>query len=164
MKARYADLTGGTEEHLRTNLSIGQLCAGGTSESKGTCHGDSGGPVMAAKNDGRIYLAGITSWAYGCAYYPTPGVFTRVPAYVHAIDDVINGRSNDLKGAPVAGETEVLGDSRGGGGAFNGGWWVILVIFWRRRLSYFSYLAETTPLSHPATFLPRYAFHSRTAS
>jgi secreted trypsin-like serine protease len=135
LKAQYADLSGGKGNSF-DELSIGQLCAGGTTEWKGTCQGDSGGPIMAAKSNGLIYLAGVTSWGYGCAYYPTPGVYTRVPAYTRAIDDVIKGRSTELKGAPESGGTAVLGDSgkqSGGGGAFNIGWWVFLAML-RRRL------------------------------
>lgn len=65
-------------------------------------------------------------------------MYTRVPAYVRAIDDVIKGRSTELKGVPDAGGTAVLGDSAeqvggGGSGAFNGGWWVLLAML-RRRL------------------------------
>lgn len=128
MQAQYTDLKPDLEalagralphEDPRANINAGHLCAGGTTERKDTCQGDSGGPIMAAKSDGLIYLAGVTSWGYGCAYYPTPGVYTRVPAYARAIDDVIKGRSTELKRVPEAGGTAVLGDSgeqtRGGG-------------------------------------------------
>ncbi|RUM94271.1 MAG: hypothetical protein DSZ28_04065 [Thiothrix sp.] len=139
LKAQFADLTGGSEDNPGATLSIGQLCAGGTSKTKDTCQGDSGGPIMVAKNDGLIYLAGVTSWGYGCAYYTTPGVYTRVPAYAGAIDDVIKGRSTEFKGAPVAGGTAVLGDSAqqggGGGGALNAVWWGLLVMLRRRLLN-----------------------------
>ena len=38
-------------------------------------------------------------------------MYTRVPAYARAIDDVIKGRSTQLKRVPDAGGTAVLGDS-----------------------------------------------------
>ena len=49
LKAQFADFTGGAEDDPSTALSIGQLCAGGTAETKDTCQGDSGGPIMAPK-------------------------------------------------------------------------------------------------------------------
>lgn len=50
------------------------LCAG--SSSADTCQFDSGGPLIV---DGR--LAGLTSWAYGCARPGYPGIYTRLPAF-----------------------------------------------------------------------------------
>ncbi|MCW2947009.1 MAG: trypsin-7-like, partial [Actinoallomurus sp.] len=41
-----------------------------------TCQFDSGGPLVV---QGR--LAGLTSWAYGCARPGYPGVYTRLPAF-----------------------------------------------------------------------------------
>ena len=65
-------------------------------------------------------------------------MYTRVPAYARAINDVISGRSTELKGVPVAEASAVLGDSGeqggGGGGAFGAGWWVLLVMLRRRML------------------------------
>jgi len=71
---------------------------------------------------------------------PTPGVYTRVPAYARAIDGVIKGRSTELKGAPESGEAAVLGDSgkQSGGGAFNIGWWAFLTMLGRRLRGRFS--------------------------
>lgn len=50
------------------------LCAG--SPLADTCQFDSGGPLVV---QGR--LAGLTSWAYGCARPGYPGVYTRLPAF-----------------------------------------------------------------------------------
>lgn len=51
------------------------VCAG--SSHGDTCQFDSGGPLVV---QGR--LAGITSWAYGCAREGYPGVYTRVTTFV----------------------------------------------------------------------------------
>jgi secreted trypsin-like serine protease len=50
------------------------VCAG--SPAADTCQFDSGGPLVL---QGR--LAGITSWAYGCARAGFPGVYTRLSAF-----------------------------------------------------------------------------------
>jgi secreted trypsin-like serine protease len=50
------------------------VCAG--SPHGDTCQFDSGGPLVL---NGR--LAGITSWAYGCARQGHPGVYTRLTAF-----------------------------------------------------------------------------------
>jgi secreted trypsin-like serine protease len=50
------------------------VCAG--SPHGDTCQFDSGGPLVV---QGR--LAGVTSWAFGCAREGYPGVYTRVPAF-----------------------------------------------------------------------------------
>ncbi|RUM94270.1 MAG: hypothetical protein DSZ28_04060 [Thiothrix sp.] len=120
-------------------LGSGQLCAGGIPDGgKGSCYGDSGGPLTVAKNDGSIYLAGVTSWGLGCAHPGSPDIYTHVPAYAQAIDDVISGKSKQLKGDPVDEETSVLGESGqqggGGGGAFNSAWWILLAMLRRRQL------------------------------
>ncbi|XP_049771186.1 mite allergen Eur m 3-like [Schistocerca cancellata] len=55
-----------------------QICAARFEDvNYGTCHGDSGGPVL----HGGV-LQGLTSWGYECATPPYPGIYTRVASYV----------------------------------------------------------------------------------
>ena len=137
LNAVYNDVFGGSGP-AESVIGSGQLCAGGIPEGgKGACFGDSGGPLAVVKGNGKVYLAGVTSAGLGCAYPNSPDIYTRVPAYTRAIDDVISGESEQLKGDPVDDDTAILGDSGqqggGGGGAFNSGWWIILVMLRRYR-------------------------------
>jgi len=106
---------------------------------KGHCFGDSGGPLMVSKSNGSIYFAGVVTWAIGCGHPGSPDMYTRVPAYATAIEDVISGKSARLKGKPV--NTAVLGESgeasaQGGGGALglNVSFFFAMAIFIRRYL------------------------------
>ena len=51
--------------------------------------GDSGGPLQCNMEDGRWYLAGITSFGSGCAKAGYPDVFTRLTHYVDWIQETI---------------------------------------------------------------------------
>ncbi|GAB1865440.1 Mite allergen Der f 3 [Camponotus japonicus] len=59
------------------NVHSTQVCAYDPRVEKGSCHGDSGGPLTV---DGK--LVGLVSWANGCASTSYPTVYTRVPSYI----------------------------------------------------------------------------------
>lgn len=56
------------------------FCAGHRTSGRNTCQGDSGGPAM-ARVKGVWKVAGIVSYADGCARAKKPTVFTRVSYY-----------------------------------------------------------------------------------
>ena len=125
---------------LVATIGNDQLCTGALPEGgKGHCFGDSGGPLMVPKGNGSVYFAGVVTWAIGCGHPDLPDMYTRVPAYANAIEDVIRGESARLTGDPV--NTAVLGDAdeaneaptQEGGGALGFGGWIVMVMLRRRR-------------------------------
>jgi secreted trypsin-like serine protease len=63
------------------------ICAGymdGQTE-KGSCKGDSGGPLFSAEGDKS--LVGIVSGGRGCARLNTPSFYTRVSSFIKWIED-----------------------------------------------------------------------------
>jgi trypsin len=60
------------------------VCAGLPQGGVDTCQGDSGGPLIV---NGK--LAGITSWGEGCAAPGKWGVYTRMTAYVDALEEQV---------------------------------------------------------------------------
>lgn len=54
-----------------------QVCAYDPRVEKGSCHGDSGGPLTVGGK-----LVGLVSWANGCASTSYPTVYTRVVSYL----------------------------------------------------------------------------------
>ncbi|XP_024063046.1 transmembrane protease serine 4 [Terrapene carolina triunguis] len=64
-------------------VSDKMICAGLMEGGVDTCQGDSGGPLM--YNPGHWQLVGIVSWGHGCGRPSTPGVYTKVQAYLNWI-------------------------------------------------------------------------------
>ncbi|RMX54502.1 hypothetical protein pdam_00019992 [Pocillopora damicornis] len=68
-------------------------CAGTLGQSRGTCRGDSGGP-LACERDGRWYLMGVTSWTNeGCMHNGDPGVFSDTLHFRPWIEEVMKNNT-----------------------------------------------------------------------
>lgn len=63
----------GTQYRASSMLCVGDLAGG-----RSTCQGDSGGPLVVPGDNGVWRIAGIVSWAAGCARPGKPTVFTRI--------------------------------------------------------------------------------------
>lgn len=57
--------------------------------------GDSGGPLQCSRKDGRWFLAGITSFGFGCGKPGYPDVYTRLSHYLPWINKQILKHSHD---------------------------------------------------------------------
>ena len=57
------------------------VCAGYAEGKKDSCEGDSGGPLMIERDDGRWTLVGTVSHGIRCAYPNMPGVYMRMTYY-----------------------------------------------------------------------------------
>ncbi|MGC1587095.1 MAG: trypsin-like serine protease, partial [Rhodomicrobium sp.] len=82
-----------------TAIGAGQICAGLEQGGKDSCHGDSGGPLMAYDAGACPRQIGVVSWGRGCAEKDAYGVYTRVSHYA----DWIQKYTGPLKGAQPIG-------------------------------------------------------------
>lgn len=68
---------------LDVAIHDGVMCAGVKEGGKGTCIGDSGGPLMVKDNKTERYMtAGIASLGVGCARPNLPRTFTNTAKYI----------------------------------------------------------------------------------
>ena len=51
--------------------------------------GDSGGPMVVQREDGRFMLSGVISWGIGCAEKNQPGVYTRISHFKDWINQIL---------------------------------------------------------------------------
>lgn len=57
------------------------VCARSPDDGRGTCYGDSGGPLTKEITANRRQLVGIVAASIGCAQADNPGLYTRVASY-----------------------------------------------------------------------------------
>uniref|UniRef100_G3T023 Neurotrypsin n=1 Tax=Loxodonta africana TaxID=9785 RepID=G3T023_LOXAF len=78
------------EERYKGRFTGRMLCAGNLQEHKrvDSCQGDSGGPLMCERPGESWVVFGVTSWGYGCGARDSPGVYTKVSAFVPWIKTV----------------------------------------------------------------------------
>ncbi|KAE8630601.1 hypothetical protein XENTR_v10000889 [Xenopus tropicalis] len=80
------------EERYRSQFTGRMLCAGSVKTQKhvDSCQGDSGGPLVCERSGGSWIVYGVTSWGYGCGVKDSPGVYTKVSAFIPWIKSVTN--------------------------------------------------------------------------
>ncbi|XP_037035178.1 serine protease snake-like [Bradysia coprophila] len=68
-----------------------QVCAGSHTEEKDSCQGDSGGPLQIyhSTHSCSYTVVGVTSFGKACGTIGTPGVYTRVFAYLNWIEKIV---------------------------------------------------------------------------
>ena len=77
-------------------VNVNMICAGDLQGGRGTCTGDSGGPLACVDESLTTWtIYGLTSWAkVPCAGPDSPTVFTRVSAFVPWINRTIEKGCN----------------------------------------------------------------------
>ncbi|KAL3971482.1 hypothetical protein ACER0C_027001 [Sarotherodon galilaeus] len=77
----YSRATCNAPEVLNGEVTKTMFCAGKLQGGVDACQGDSGGPLVVKEGD-RWWVAGATSWGYGCALKNKPGVYANVPFFI----------------------------------------------------------------------------------
>ncbi|XP_045694897.1 transmembrane protease serine 4 isoform X1 [Phyllostomus hastatus] len=79
------------EDAYQGEVTKEMLCAGVLEGGVDTCQGDSGGPLMYHSDLWQV--VGIVSWGHGCGGPSTPGVYTKVTAYLNWVYSVRKSES-----------------------------------------------------------------------
>ena len=80
---------------VQGDITDNMICSGVGEGGKGSCSGDSGGPLMVRIEDGTYLQVGIVSWGYtannaaGCSLEAEFSAFTRVARYQDWIRDTV---------------------------------------------------------------------------
>ena len=82
----------------RDELTKNMICAGGGQVD--SCQGDDGGSLV-VNVGGKLTLAGVTSWRYGCGVKGSPGVYTKVANYIDWIEDAKQKLNANLQPLPT---------------------------------------------------------------
>ncbi|KAF7686757.1 neurotrypsin [Silurus meridionalis] len=79
------------ERHYGNQLTSRMLCAGSAFSGRhvDSCRGDSGGPLVCERGSSWI-VYGVTSWGHACRLQDSPGVYTKVSAFMPWITKVTN--------------------------------------------------------------------------
>uniref|UniRef100_A0A3Q0RS79 Neurotrypsin n=1 Tax=Amphilophus citrinellus TaxID=61819 RepID=A0A3Q0RS79_AMPCI len=79
------------EQHFRGAFTSRMLCAGSDHSERrvDSCRGDSGGPLVCERPGGGWVVYGVTSWGHACRTQQSPGVYTKVSAFISWIRKVI---------------------------------------------------------------------------
>uniref|UniRef100_A0A8D0C265 Peptidase S1 domain-containing protein n=1 Tax=Salvator merianae TaxID=96440 RepID=A0A8D0C265_SALMN len=80
-------------------ITDNMLCAGTEGGGVDSCQGDSGGPLTCIfPNVKKYYLAGITSYGYGCGRPKFPGIYVHIANYRNWIDQHLLDQTTTVKG------------------------------------------------------------------
>lgn len=80
---------------VQGDITENMICSGVTEGGKGSCNGDSGGPLMIAQENGTYVQVGVVSWGYtadnaaGCSLEAQFSAYTRVAVYEQWMRDTI---------------------------------------------------------------------------
>ncbi|KAL1394705.1 hypothetical protein pipiens_011769 [Culex pipiens pipiens] len=85
---------------LSRGIVDSQFCAGYEPGGRDTCQGDSGGPLQVRdeQDSCRFYVAAVTSFGKFCGT-STPGIYTRVGAYLGWIEQIVWGNGQTISEA-----------------------------------------------------------------